>query len=182
MHINIEIKARCESIEELHDLLMAAGASYRGEDRQRDTYFPCAYGRLKLRQGNIENALIHYQRSDLAGPKLSAVTLYPAAEAEQLRNVLEKSLGVLVVVDKKRRIYFIDNVKFHLDEVQQLGFFAEIEAIDVDGKLGEEQLRLQCNHYLQQLGIRNIQLLTHSYSDLLMAQKVADFAKKETEV
>lgn len=181
MHINIEIKARCERIDELHALLMAAGASYRGEDHQRDTYFACAHGRLKLRQGNIENALIHYQRSDLAGPKVSAVTLYPAADAEQLRAVLEKALGRLVVVDKKRHIYYIDNVKFHLDEVQELGFFAEIEAIDIDGKLGEQRLRAQCDHYLRLLGIRDVHLLAHSYSDLLLAKAEEDLVKKETE-
>jgi adenylate cyclase class 2 len=182
MHINIEIKARCEDIEKLHGLLMAAGASYRGEDHQRDTYFRCGQGRLKLRQGNIENALIHYQRSDLAGPKVSAVTLYPAADAGRLRQVLEKSLGVLIVVDKKRRIYYIENVKFHLDEVQQLGFFAEIEAIDADGMLGEEKLRMQCDYYRQLLGIQDAHLLAYSYSDLLMSKAGENFSNKATEV
>lgn len=181
MHINIEIKARCKDIDKLHDILMTAGASYRGEDYQCDIYFPCVYGRLKLRQGNIENALIHYQRTDLAGPKVSEVTLYPTAAGDQLRQVLEKSLGQLVVVDKKRRIYYIDNVKFHLDDVQQLGFFAEIEAIDIEGKLGEELLRRQCDYYIQLLGIKEEHMLSHSYSDLLLAEAEKELSNKETE-
>jgi predicted adenylyl cyclase CyaB len=113
---------------------------------------------------------------------VSAVTLYPAADAGRLRQVLEKSLGVLIVVDKKRRIYYIENVKFHLDEVQQLGFFAEIEAIDADGMLGEEKLRMQCDYYRQLLGIQDAHLLAYSYSDLLMSKAGENISNNATEV
>jgi adenylate cyclase class IV len=138
-----------------------------GEDHQIDTYFRVPQGRLKLRQGNIENALIHYDRPNQAGPKTSEVTLCPAPEGAALLAVLSRALGVLKVVDKRRRIYFIDNVKFHLDEVASLGQFVEIEAIDADGSLGEARLRAQCNHYLELLEIGPADLLERSYSDML---------------
>jgi adenylate cyclase class IV len=76
-----------------------------------------------------------------------------------------------VAVKKSREIYFIDNVKFHLDNVAPLGTFAEIEAIDKTGTLGAEHLRKQCEHYLQLLHIAPGDLLSHSYSDMLMDKK-----------
>jgi predicted adenylyl cyclase CyaB len=82
--------------------------------------------------------------------------------------LLTKALGVLVVVDKHREIYFIGNVKFHLDNVVGLGTFVEIEAIDKEGTLGNEKLLEQCNYYLNLLLVSKEDLLATSYSDLLL--------------
>ena len=68
-------------------------------------------------------------------------------------------------MDKQREIYLIDNVKFHLDNVQDLGTFMEIEAIDSAGNIGREKLLEQCNHYLKLFGTEESDLLTNSYSD-----------------
>ncbi len=78
------------------------------------------------------------------------------------------SNGVLTVVDKKREIYFIDNVKFHIDTVQDLGTFMEIEAIDDGGDIGKEKLLQQCNEYLKSFEISESDLISVSYSDLLL--------------
>jgi predicted adenylyl cyclase CyaB len=77
------------------------------------------------------------------------------------------SLGILAVVDKTREIYFVDNVKFHLDNVVGLGTFVEIEAIDKDGSIGNEKLLEQCNFYLNLLNISKDDLVDNSYSDLM---------------
>ena len=77
-------------------------------------------------------------------------------------------MGSLVIVDKRRKIYFIDNVKFHIDTVKGLGSFVEIEAIDKTGNIGKKKLLQQCNKYLKLLNISNKDLLSNSYSDLLM--------------
>ena len=74
------------------------------------------------------------------------------------------------MVDKVREIYFIGNVKFHLDVVESLGTFVEIEAIDSDGTIGREQLLKQCRTYLSLLEIRESDLISVSYGDLLLAQ------------
>lgn len=168
-HVNIEIKARCDDPGRVRSLLEAHGAEFRGLDRQIDTYFACPAGRLKLRQGTIENALIHYHRPDQAGPKRATVTLTPldAPLAGQLHATLSAALAVLAVVDKQREIYFIDNVKFHIDRVAGLGNFVEIEAIDAAGELGPDALRRQCSQYMQLLGVAESDLLTGSYSDML---------------
>ena len=170
-HQNIEIKARCANAASIRNYLQQQKARFIGVDDQTDTYFNTTNGRLKMRQGPIENALIYYNRENKAGPKLSEVKLLPLDNnADQLKEILIKAHGVKVVVKKKREIYFIDNVKFHIDEVEGLGSFVEIEAIDTDGSLGLEKIKEQCYFYLQQFQIGEDDLLTHSYSDLLMNQ------------
>ncbi len=164
--INIEIKARCAHPEEIRDLLNKLQAEFIGTDYQTDTYFNVPHGRLKLREGNIENALIHYFRNDQAGPKRSDISLYKTQPRSDLKQVLTAALGLLAVVSKRRQIYFIENVKFHIDEVQQLGAFVEVEAIDRDGSIGEEKLREQCQYYLNLFKIRKEDLVEVSYSDL----------------
>jgi len=131
-HLNVEIKARCDDPKVVLQRLQCLGAVLQGVDRQVDTYFHAATGRLKLRTGNIENSLIHYRREDHAGPKDSHVTLIAtrAQESEALRSLLAGGLGIVVEVHKLRHILWIDNVKFHVDEVRGLGAFVEIEAID----------------------------------------------------
>jgi adenylate cyclase, class 2 len=165
---NIEIKARCEDPRHIRDYLLSRHAIFKGTDFQRDTYFNVSQGRMKLRQGKIENALIHYHRDDQKGPKSSQVTLYPVHESNLLRSLLEKALGIKVIVEKQREIYFIENVKFHIDIVQHLGSFIEIEAISEDEKLSQETLLDQCLYYMQEFGIREIDLLNNSYSDQLL--------------
>lgn len=170
-HQNIEIKARCANASSIRNYLQQQQARFVGVDDQTDTYFNTANGRLKMRQGPIENALIYYNRENKAGPKLSEVKLLPLDKnAELLKDVLTKTNGVKVLVKKKREIWFIDNVKFHIDEVEGLGSFVEIEAIDKDGSLGLEKITEQCCFYLQQFQLGEDDLLTHSYSDLLINQ------------
>lgn len=167
-HINIEIKARSDQQNTIREILKAKNADFRGVDHQIDTYFKVNIGRLKLREGQIENYLIHYQRENQEGPKQSDVTLLKSDPQSSLKEILTKALGVLVVVDKKREIYFIDNVKFHLDEVKDLGTFVEIEAIDGDGTIGKDKLLEQCQFFLDLFKIAKEDLISVSYSDLLL--------------
>jgi len=167
MHRNIEIKASVEDHTFIRDFLLSRQAIFKGTDHQRDTYFKVPQGRLKLRQGNIENALIHYEREDKEGPKTSWVSLYPVINGSVLESLLEKALGIKTVVEKDREIYFIENVKFHLDSVQGLGHFVEIEAIDTDGSIGQEKLLRQCEYYLNTFRIKKEDLKTNSYSDMI---------------
>lgn len=163
----VEIKAVCHDPDRVRKILLDHNARFVGQDHQIDTYFVVETGRLKLREGDIENSLIYYNRPDDAGPKRSDVQLYQTQKESGLKDVLKSFLNEFVVVDKRREIYFIDNVKFHIDRVEGLGSFVEIEAIDNDGSLGEESLRRQCNHFLEMLAIPESDLLTDSYSDML---------------
>ncbi len=167
---SFEFKARVENIAAKVDVLLKNNPLLIGEDHQIDTYFHVNVGRLKLREGNIENALIHYERSNTADAKLSSVILYQHQPDKSLKEILIKSLGVKAVVDKKRKIYFIENVKFHFDTVQNLGTFIEVEAIDKDGSIGINKLKEQCAYYADLLKILPEDYVAFSYSDMIIAE------------
>jgi predicted adenylyl cyclase CyaB len=149
-------------------VLRSQNAIFVGNDHQIDTYFNVNHGRLKLRKGKIENFLVFYEREEKKGPKQSNVVLFKTEPESSLRDVLVKSLGVPVVVEKRREIYYIDNVKFHLDTVKDLGTFVEIEAIDESGTIGKNRLLEMCQYYLELLTIPKEDLVATSYSDLLL--------------
>jgi ribosomal-protein-alanine N-acetyltransferase len=169
MPINIiEFKARVADHESTEKKLLSMNPIFKGEDHQVDTYFNVLQGRLKLREGIIENALIWYDRPDDAGSKQSKVLLHKHVPDPSLKEMLEKLHTIKAVVDKKRKIYFIDNVKFHFDEVKGLGKFIEVEAIDETGDLGLEKIREQCNWYAQMFGIKQEDYVSVSYSDMIL--------------
>ena len=114
--------------------------------------------------------MIHYERINTAGTKESKVLLYQHQPDVALKQILTTALGVKTVIDKKRKIYFIDNVKFHFDEVKELGTFVEVEAIDKDGSIGVEKLKQQCNEYIALLQIDKNDFVAESYSDLLLTK------------
>lgn len=187
-HVNVEIKARCADLPRARTTLLALGARLVGPDHQTDTYFRVPNGRLKLREGHIENNLIYYARPDQDGPKRSDVILHQTRPGSELKPILEAALGALVVVDKRREIYFVEvsdvslpddpaaadrarnqeNVKVHLDTVTGLGSFVEIEAIDLDSTLGPALLEAQCRRLMARLAIADADLVAASYSDLLL--------------
>jgi adenylate cyclase, class 2 len=166
-HTNIEFKAKANNIEALEQKLQTLNPVFIGEDNQKDTYYNVTNGRLKLREGNIENALIWYERSNIAGAKQSDIILYKHIPNNALKNILEKLHGIKIIVDKKRKIYFVDNVKFHFDRVEGLGTFVEVEAIDSDGSIAVEKLKEQCNYYTTFFEIAKEDFMEVSYSDML---------------
>ncbi|MFA6618476.1 MAG: class IV adenylate cyclase [Candidatus Neomarinimicrobiota bacterium] len=164
----IEIKARCSNQDKIRRILKEENAIFKGKDHQIDTYFNVPNGRLKLREGAIENNLIHYERPNQKGPKRSSVLLYKSTPGSSLKAVLAQANGVVVIVDKIREIYFIDNIKFHIDSVKNLGTFIEIEAIDEEGEISPAQLKQQCQSYLKKFEVDEKDLVDCSYSDLLL--------------
>ncbi len=173
-HLNIEIKAKSKNPDFIKNILICHNADFEGTDYQIDMYFKVTSGRLKLREGNIENSLIYYNRENKKGPKQSDVILYQTKPDSTLKQILIDSIGPLVVVNKAREIYFIDNIKFHLDTVKNLGQFVEIEAIDSKGNIGKENLLKQCTEYLELFKIQTKDLIADSYSDLLLQKLQED--------
>jgi predicted adenylyl cyclase CyaB len=171
--LNVEIKARCGEPESIRYYLLSHNAELKGTDEQTDTYFKVPNGRLKLREGNIENNLIYYERTNQAGPKSSHFHLVKVEDAKGLKEVLTKSMGIKVVVKKKREIYYIENVKFHIDEVPGLGSFVEIEAGNILADLSQDELKKQCDFYLKEFKISPDELVEVSYSDMLFEKQKA---------
>ena len=166
--LNVEFKAKSDDIEGLESRLLELSPVYIGTDHQIDTYFNVTEGRLKLREGNIENSLIWYQRQNTGAAKQSDVLLYPHEPDINLKEILVKLHGIKVIVDKKRKIYFIGNVKFHFDRVKDLGTFIEVEAIDSTGDIGIDKLKEQCENYADMFGIKTADYIAVSYSDLIL--------------
>ena len=177
-HKNYEIKAKITPFQylDIRKKLSDLNAKYFGLDEQTDTYGVSKDGkRKKFRQSKIDGNLeIEYNRANQTGPKLSDVRLGEKVEDSKkgLGNFLKENT-FLVEVKKRRHIYFAKNVKVHLDiEVNGLeGPFLEIEAIDSDGKLGVETIKKQCEEYQNLFGIKSEQLISDSYSDMLLAKE-----------
>jgi predicted adenylyl cyclase CyaB len=168
--LNVEIKARCQDLNSIRRRLHDQKITLEKNVRQVDTYFHCTTGKLKLRETPEKCELIHYQREQIQGPKKSTVTFYYPDDPVALKNILTFANKILVVVEKQREIYWSGNVKIHLDQVQGLGTFLEIEAIDFAGQFGIEQLYPQCQYFLDLFQVKAAELITGSYSDLLLAQ------------
>ena len=167
--INLEFKARMRDEKRVRAALKGLRPRVAGTDHQLDTYFNIPSGRLKLRQGNIENALIFYQRENSAKVRPSHVLLCEFSDPAQvrtLRKVLASALGIAAVVDKVREIYYVDNVKIHLDRVRRLGKFLEVEAFIKKGSL--RRARKQAEGIRELFGVLPEDILSHSYADLVL--------------
>lgn len=164
---NFEFKARVESLEKYEAKLLLLNPTFHGIDRQVDTYFNVTKGRLKLREGNIENSLINYDREDVADAKKSDVILFKFEPGKALKEILTLQLGIKITVDKTRKIYFINKVKFHFDVVDNLGTFIEVEVIDSKEEFTTEQLKEQCDKYFHFFELSRSALIDRSYSDLI---------------
>ena len=172
--LNVEIKAKCPDASLVRNYLLSKEATFTGIDEQTDTYFNVTHGRLKLREGTIENNLIYYERTNQAGPKNSHFNLVVIEDANGLKEALTKSIGIKVVVSKRREIYHIRNVKFHIDQVPGLGSFIEIEAGNIRVPYSQDQLKEQCDFYLKEFGIQPDDLVEISYSDMLLEQTTGE--------
>jgi predicted adenylyl cyclase CyaB len=164
---NIEIKA---SVDEPGALERAAAAvADHGPQRieQDDTFFHCPEGRLKLRDfGNGQAELIFYRRPDQAGPKTSDYRITPTSEPDSLRETLGQALGTVGRVRKTRTLYLAGRTRIHLDQVEGLGHYMELEVVLGDGD--EEAAGLaEAEALMTRLGIRRDQLIDRAYIDLL---------------
>lgn len=153
------------------------GAVLHGIERQRDTYFRVANGRLKLRErwpldssGVLQepsaSQLIWYQRPDDAHARASDYSLIVVENGSELRDVLAGALGVTVEVVKLRVIHLHDNVRIHLDDVTGLGKFLEFEAI-VDECCDEAAARVKLDKLVSEFQLSPDCVIAGSYSDLL---------------
>jgi predicted adenylyl cyclase CyaB len=167
MPSNIEIKACVRDFPALQARAAALSGGPPQVIPQEDTFFNVPHGRLKLRQLAPDFAqLVYYERPDQDGPKRSNYLLAPTSQPKTLKTALAAALGVRGVVRKTRHLYLVDQTRIHLDEVEGLGQFMELEVVlqpgqsDADGQAIAEDL-------MQKLGIRSEDLLEGAYMDLL---------------
>ncbi|WP_299821479.1 CYTH domain-containing protein [uncultured Pontibacter sp.] len=163
MYADITIKAHCDNPAEAESILLGLNATYQGQDVQTDTHYETDLGKLKYRKGNVEHVLMQYNRVQLDDAKKTEVYLYLKNPTAATITAVCGGKKVIAEVRKVRKIFFIDNVKFHIDQVEGQGNFLEIEAIDLDGSVGEEVLRQQCDYYKEQLQIQEEDLVPEGY-------------------
>ncbi len=165
---NLEIKARCADLDAARERAKALATSRVGIDRQTDSYFVTKQGRLKLRESSLSGGqLIPYLRPNQPGPKNSDYGVIPIEEPERVKALLTEILGVHRVVRKVREIWLHENVRIHLDQVEGLGSFVELEAV-YDG--APESLPAQerkVRFLMDRPGIREEDLVDVSYEGLL---------------
>ena len=170
---NLEIKAVDPDPPATLQAALDLGADDHGWLHQRDPYFHAVQGRLKLREAPPAPAeLIAYARAELAGPKVSLYRVVPVADHHALIDALSDSLGIKVVVDKARRLLRWRNVRIHLDSVDGLGDFVELEAIAASpGGLEVERDRVE--ELRAALNIADEHLVAHGYADLLTRRNLS---------
>jgi predicted adenylyl cyclase CyaB len=124
-------------------------------------------GRLKLRElGNGAAQLIYYERPDKDGPKRSDYHLFETAESAQLKSVLSRALGVRGTVKKVRTLYLVGQTRVHLDEVEDLGQFLELEVV-LGSDQTEQEGRAIAEQLLADLTLDQRDLVERAYIDLL---------------
>lgn len=164
---NVEIKARIESIRAVLPLAAAVADQGPFEISQDDTFFACTRGRLKLRAlAENDGQLIFYQRADSAGPKESFYVLSPTSAPDALRETLALAYGVVGRVRKQRTLFLARRTRIHLDRVEGLGEFLELEVVLAEDEPLEAGLA-EAHALMHRLGIQPGQLLQGAYVDLL---------------
>lgn len=167
MASNIELKARVEDPADLREKALALKPHEVFVLEQVDTFFHCKTGRLKLRQfadGSAE--LIAYERSDVQGARQSTYFRTPTADGEGLLKALTTSLGVKTVVRKRREVMLVGQSRIHLDQVESLGDFMEIEVVlEPDQPASDGQAIL--DGLSQSLGIHADHCIAGGYADFI---------------
>jgi predicted adenylyl cyclase CyaB len=167
MPVNIEIKARTRNYDGLRRQLEALTGGPGERLVQEDTFFHSPNGRLKLRVLQSGPAqLIHYHRPDQQGPKRSSYHVFETLDPENLKIALSRALGVRGVVRKERLLYLVGQTRVHLDTVEGLGYFVELEVVlgpDQSDDVGHAVAR----DLMSNLDIREEDLLERAYIDML---------------
>lgn len=169
MPANVELKARIPSV----DALLPRATALADEDdhpqlmHQDDTFFNVPHGRLKLRVfADGAGELIHYHRPDAAGPKVSDYLITAVADPDSLRDVLERACGVIGRVVKRRVLVLVGQTRIHLDRVEGLGEFLELEVVLRAGQSEAEGIAI-AQALMEALGVPAEALISGAYLDLL---------------
>jgi len=165
---NIEIKARVDNLEETKRLARSLTPKLAPELLiQEDIFFGVLTGRLKLRTINqTRSELIYYERADETGPKRSSYILFPVANPALMRQRLDEAYGIRGIVRKRRTLLIVGITRIHLDEVEGLGNFVELEVVLPPGGSEQDGVRI-AHEIMRQLQIEESALVSGAYANLL---------------
>lgn len=164
---NVELKARVADPQILAERAARIADEGPWTIEQDDAFFACARGRLKLRDfGNGRGELIFYRRADLSGPGRSEYRITATDDPDGLRDLLGEALGLVGRVRKRRVLYRVGRTRIHLDRVEELGEFVELEVV-LEEDEGEDDGVVEARALMSALGIAEADLVDVAYVDLL---------------
>ena len=166
MPSNIELKAHARNFEEIKARAEKLSNTPVQVIPQEDTFFNTAHGRLKLRVLADHSQLIYYTRPDQEGPKRSDYHITRSTDPENLKRVLELAYGIRGVVKKTRYLYLVGQTRVHLDDVEGLGQFMELEVVMAEGQ-SDTQGQAIAEGLMFALGVESSDLIDGAYMDLL---------------
>lgn len=170
MSRNIEIKARVADLSVVRARAASLSSGAPQLIQQRDTFFDVARGRLKVRAfADGSGELIAYERANQRGPKESTYTRAECRDAAALCEALARVLPVRGVVVKRREVFFAGRTRIHLDAVENLGSFIELEVVLGEGE-SPEAGQQEAHVLLESLTIPKTDLVPDAYIDLLERQ------------
>jgi len=166
MPSNIEIKARVKDPARFKQIAAELSSS-QDTLKQEDTFFQCPQGRLKLRSfPHGTGELIYYERPDKTGPKCSNYWISETQEPDRLLLTLRNALGIIGIVRKVRELFLVGQTRIHLDEVEGLGVFAELEVVMKEGQSIENGQAI-AEDLMNKLCINDADLIDGAYIDLI---------------
>jgi len=164
---NVEIKARIGSVEALLPRARALADGDAELIEQDDTFFAVPHGRLKLREfGDGSAELIHYQRPDVGAAKVSDYQRAALGAQADLRAVLQRALGTIGRVRKRRLLLRAGQTRIHLDRVEGLGDYIELEVVLHEGQSEAEGVAI-AEGLMHDLGLARAERIAVAYLDLL---------------
>ena len=167
MPANIEIKARVRNFEEINSRAEKLSDTPVHTIPQEDIFFNAENGRLKLRiLAADESQLIYYTRPNQEGPKRSDYHISRSPDPQNLKRVLELAYGIRGVVRKTRYLYLAGQTRIHLDDVEGLGQFMELEVVLEEGQSDAEGQKI-AEELMSALGVERGDLIDGAYMDLL---------------
>ncbi|AKD04571.1 hypothetical protein POKO110462_11310 [Pontibacter korlensis] len=167
MYTSVSFKARLSDFAEAQTILLEQEVRFLDAAMQLETYYKVEQGKLKLIKGGLENALVHYQQQKHQNMFFNEVLLYLKRPSSGLVETLYGSPQPVVELKKLRKTFVYDNLKVHLDQLETLGYFVEVEALDIDGSYGLEHLLELCESRKELLQLEDEDLVQEDYPVLL---------------
>jgi predicted adenylyl cyclase CyaB len=168
---NVEAKFKLANLVHAREVAARLGFEASGILSQRDTFFQVAHGKLKLREEAAGAWLIHYRRRREGGLELSDYEIVPVPEPARTRSMLASALGIIAEVRKERTLLMRGNIRLHLDRVEGLGDFGEIEAVLESGEISESN-RDAVREILSALDINERDLIGVSYFEMMLKKSI----------
>jgi predicted adenylyl cyclase CyaB len=164
---NVEIKARIAGRWD-ETVRLAQQIAHSGPSllTQEDIFYNVPRGRLKLRTQNGRSEMIYYLRADQNGPKESNYVVLPVAEPPNTKKILAEMHGQRAVVRKQRTLFLVGQTRIHLDRVEGLGDFLELEVVMRDEQTSAEGEEI-ARDIMEKLGVTHAHLIERAYVDLL---------------